>query len=128
MNNNQKKRKNLGFTLVEMLLVMTIMGILATVVIINVSGSGKDARIVATRASITSIKAAIQTFEIKTGNYPKSIDELTAPIGDSPALLSKAGMVDAWATPFQLKLSGNDFEIRSAGPDKQMGTEDDITN
>jgi len=128
MKETRKNRRNAGFTLVEMLLVMMIIGVLATVVVVNFTGLGQRTRIDATRASITSIKTAIQTFEITTGNYPKSLEELTAPIGNSPPLLDKALLNDPWGTPFQIKFSGDTFEIRSAGPDKQMGNGDDITN
>ena len=97
-------------------------------VVVQFGGLGREARINATRASITSIETAIKTFEIMTGNYPKSADELTAPIGNNPPLLKKAALLDSWSTPFQLKFTGDSYEIRSAGPDKQMGNEDDLTN
>ena len=128
MNSPRKKRRNLGFTLVEMLLVMTIIGLLAAVVVVQFGNIGERARINATRASISSINTAVQTFEIMAGSYPKSLEELTAPVGDNPGLLKKEALVDAWGQPFQIKFSGKTYEIRSSGPDKQMGNDDDLTN
>ena len=128
MDNPRKKRRNPGFTLVEMLLVMTIIGVLATVVVVNFSGMGKDSRIKTTRLSIANIGTAIQTFEMNTGNYPKSLDELTAPLGDNEPLLTAGQLNDSWGTPFQVKFTGKKYEIRSAGKDGQIGTDDDITN
>lgn len=128
MSQQKKKRRNLGFTLVEMLLVMTIIGLLATVVVINFSGMSGEARINATRSSITSIKTAVQTYEIRTGKMPKSIDDLTVELNGQPPILDKAQLNDSWGVPFQFKFSGNTFEIRSAGPDGTFGNEDDVTN
>ena len=124
-----QRRRNLGFTLVEMLLVMMIIGVLATVVVLNFAGMSDEARRTSTYASITNIEKACETYEIITGSNPKSIDDLTTPIGGSKkGLLKKGQLNDAWGVPFQIKFSGNEFEIRSAGADRQMGTEDDLTN
>ena len=128
MKETRKNRRNAGFTLVEMLLVMMIIGTLAAVAVIQVGGMSQKAKIDATRVSISSIENAIQTFEIMTGSYPKAAEELTAPIGSSKGLLKPNALIDSFGTPFQIKFSGDSWEIRSAGPDKQMGNGDDITN
>ena len=127
MEHNRKQRRTLGFTLVEMLLVMTIIGVLATIVVMNFTGLAGESKVNATRASIQTISMAMQTYEFRTGSYPKSIEELTVPIGNTPAPLPK-GMVDAWGTPFTVKALDQSYEIRSAGPDREMGNADDITN
>jgi general secretion pathway protein G len=124
----RRHRRNAGFTLVEMLLVMMIIGVLATVVVMSTGNTGKEARITATRASIQTIKMAIQTYEMRAGYYPKSMEDLQNPIGNDEEGLLPKNIADAWGTPFQLKFDGNKYEIRSAGPDRQMGTADDITN
>ena len=123
-----KKCRNLGFTLVEMLLVMTIIGVLAAVVVVQFGNLGDKGRINATRASIQAIETAIKTFTIMTGKAPKSIDELTSSVGDDEPLLKAGTLNDGWGVPFQFKFSGNKVEIRSAGKDGQIGTDDDITN
>ena len=68
-----------GFTLVELLIVVAILGILATVAIMNVGGMSDEAREKATRTSIGAIEQAARMFEIRTGKYPDSIDQLTQP-------------------------------------------------
>ena len=75
---------------------------------------------------ITDIDNAIKTFERHTGSYPKSLDELAAPIGGKRPLLSQRKLNDAWGTPILLKFNGSSYEIRSAGQDRQMDTPDDI--
>ena len=118
-----------GFTLVELLLVITILGILATVVMVNLKGHSERARIEATRTSITAIGTAVDTFDATKSRLPESLDELTVESADAAALLEKQTLNDAWGTPFQYKkVSKFKYEIRSAGPDAQMGTEDDLTN
>ena len=117
-----------GFTLVELLLVVAILGILATVAIMNVGGMGEESRVSATRTSIAAIEQAARMFEIRTGKYPDSIDQLLQPMGDRPALLDKKAMNDQWGNPFTFKKTSNFIEIRSAGKDGAMNTQDDILN
>jgi len=123
-----RKTSRSGFTLVELLLVVTILGILAGVVFMNFGNVGQDTRISATRTSIGSVCNAVRVFEMHVGRFPDSIDDLTNPINDRAPLLKKEGLADAWGNAFQYKKSGQTFEVRSAGPDAQMGTEDDLTN
>lgn len=117
-----------GFTLVELLLVVAILGVLATVAIMNTSGLMGDAQAKATRSSVAAIEEAARVYEIRTGKFPESIDALLQPMGDRPALLDDKARNDAWGNPFQVRRNGNFVEIRSAGPDGQMNSSDDITN
>jgi len=127
--NQPRRNRNAGFTLVEMLLVMMIIGVLATVAVINFAGASDEARRIATYKSIATIEQAIQTYEIITGSNPKSMEDLTTPVGSfKKGILKKGALNDGWGIPFQLKISGDDFEIRSAGPNKVMGDSDDLTN
>ena len=124
----RRRNRNAGFTLVEMLLVMMIIGVLAAVAVMNLKGASEDARRTATYKSIVTIEQAIATYEIVTGSNPKSIEDLHAPVGSFRNGILKKGLVDGWGTPFQLKFNGDEFEIRSAGPDRAMGSADDLTN
>lgn len=132
MTSTEKSISNLrgGFTLVELLLVITILAVLAGVAIHNLGGISEEARVTATRTSIGSIESAAKTYEIRTGKYPDSMDVLMQPMGERPALLDDKAKADAWGTPFQLRRAdgAKGIEIRSAGPDGQMNTGDDVTN
>ena len=71
-----------GFTLVELLLVVAILGILATVAIMNTTGMSDEARVSATRAAIATIEGALKTYEIRTGRFPDSLEALNQEMGD----------------------------------------------
>ncbi len=127
-------RGSAGFTLVEMLMVVVIIGILSAVVATKFGGKGKTARINATRASIAAIGSAIEVYQLDTGRFPSSLDNLLTASGepnwDGPYLKGdKASLVDAWGTPFTYKSSGDsDYKVVSAGPDLSVGGADDITS
>lgn len=125
----QERTSRQGFTLVELLLVVAILATLATVVAVKFGGQGEQARIAATRTSISNIKTAVEAYEIRMGRYPNSLEDLTVGTDSQPALLEKGAISDSWGNPFDFKKTGKyDFKITSPGPDGQMGTEDDITN
>jgi len=126
-------RGNSGFTLVEMLLVVVIIGVLTAVVAGNFGKKSEAARINGTRGSIHTIALAIDVYQMDMGRYPSSLDDLVTSPGsanwDGPYLKGgKGALVDAWTTPFTYKAAGSDYKVISAGPDAQMGSGDDITN
>lgn len=118
-----------GFTLIELLLVIAILGTLAAVVMTNFTGQGEQSKITATRTSIANIGTAVQAYEVSAGRFPDSLDDLTVATENRAALLKKDALIDSWGTPFQYKKTSKfEYEVRSAGPDTQMNSEDDITN
>lgn len=130
-NNNDNNRRKGGFTLIEVLLVVAILGVLATVVVVNVSGRREPAMIRATRASIAAVSTAIDLYEVDTGRRPSSIQDLLrdpgAPNWNGPYIRGGTPL-DAWGNPIELRISGGSHIVISAGPDLQMGTSDDITS
>ena len=73
-----QRRRNTGFTLVELMLVMVILAILAAVVVPRIAGRGEDARKAAANTDIHSIEGALDQFEVDNGRYPTSEEGLMA--------------------------------------------------
>lgn len=139
-----KRNKRRGFTLIEVLLVLAILGVIAAMVVPQLLGRQKKANIDATRLSITGLEQALELYAVDhSGEYPTTGEGLesllTAPNNDEkwhgPYLKeSKAVPVDAWGRPLQYEYpgqhntGGSKPDISSGGPDKAFGTADDITN
>jgi general secretion pathway protein G len=132
-----ENRKSEGFTLIELLLVLTILGILAAIVVPKMAGRGKEAQIQAAVTQISAFKTALNQFEVDNGYYPKSISDLIQQPRDArkwhgPYLETDAMPADPWGNPYVYTCPGKhnstSFDIQSAGPDGQLGTDDDICN
>jgi general secretion pathway protein G len=136
--NSKRQNRRRAFTLVEILLVMTIIGILAAIVIPKMVGRSEQARQTAAHADISSIKTALDAFEVDNGYYPKSLQELlqqpsNAKNWHGPYLDAEKGFPqDPWGNKylyyFPGKHNANSYDLSSIGPDGKEGTQDDIGN
>ena len=124
-----------AFTLVEMLLVITIIGIMAALVIPKMVGRSEQARQTAVRADLSAIKTALDAFEVDNGYYPKSLQDLLQSPRDAKnwhgPYLDKMPQ-DPWGDPYVFSYPGkhnqNSYDLFSVGPDSKEGTDDDIGN
>ena len=129
MNRNEVKKivrkAEQGFTLIEIMVVVGIIGLLVAVLIPNVTGKMNEARIASARVQIKNVEEALVAYSMKHGGkYPDSLEALT----QEDALL-QGGVEDPWGTPIQFEKRGKKRPlITSAGPDGEFGTEDDLTN
>ena len=134
-----RRRGEAGFTLVELLLVLVILGILAAIVVPKFSGRTEQAQITAAVTQISSFKTALDAFEVDTGSYPKGEDGLQQLIVAPPDVTGWRGPYlpsdipkDPWQHPYVYEYPGrintSGFDIISMGPDGQPGTADDISN
>ncbi|MCL4178100.1 MAG: type II secretion system major pseudopilin GspG [Verrucomicrobia bacterium] len=129
-----------GFTLVELLLVLTILGILAAIVVPKFTGRTEQARITAAHSQIATFSTALDAFEIDNGYYPKGrngLQELVVQSRDAQnwkgPYLSKGEIPpDPWGNPYVYESPGkrntSGYDLMSPGPDGREGNEDDITN
>ena len=133
---NRQSRIEKGFTLVEMLLVVTIIGILAALVIPKIVGRGEQARQTAAMADINGgIKSALGQYEVDNGFYPKSMQDMLIQPANAKnwhgPYLDKLP-IDPWGNPYIYyypgKHTANSYDLLSAGPDGKEGTDDDIVS
>lgn len=121
-----------AFTLLELLLVLSILVVIGGIVVVNISGAKSDADINATQAQLNSLKGNIVYYKLKMNTLPDSLENLVEGPSDSAKKakwvdsIIESVPVDAWGNAFDFSAKGNEFEIKSAGLDGQMNTEDDI--
>jgi general secretion pathway protein G len=128
-----------GFTLVELMLVLVILGILAGLVLPKFAGRSEQARQTAAVTQISTFNTALSAYEVDTGTYPTSQDGLRALVvqpsnvnGWRGPYLESDVPLDPWGHPYVYqypgKLNPSGYDVISAGPDGQLGTADDIYN
>jgi general secretion pathway protein G len=127
-----------GFTLVEMLLVLVILGVLAAIVYPKVAGRGEQARETAARTQISAFKTALDAFEVDNGYYPKGRNGLIDLVQKPRDAVNWRGPYlenvpkDPWQNEYVYENPGkhnaNSYDVMSLGPDGRSGTEDDIGN
>lgn len=133
------RRRQAGFTLVELLLVLVILATLAAIVIPKFSGRTEQAKVTAAQTQISTLGTALDSYEVDVGSYPSSSEGLNA-------LMVKPGNITGWRGPYMKqeipldpwgheyvyefpgKHSDGRYDLMSLGPDGRAGNEDDITN
>lgn len=125
MNDKRRTRTagTAGFTLVEILLVVVIIGMLATIAAINVPkflGQGREGKV---KADINSIATAVEAYNMVEGKYPSSLTALTE--GTDPYM--KSIPKDPWGGEYQYNTpsshAGHRYDVYSQGENgKQIGT------
>src|ERR1041384_8004790 len=114
---NRRPRRTAGFSLMELMLVLAIMGILMAVVAVNIMGVGEKAKIKTTKQSLMTIRNALQTYHLEQSAYPPDLRTLSTM---KPPLLDGSRLQDSWKTDFMYDPHGpsadQPFILGSAGP------------
>lgn len=140
MKQATKSNKHSGFTLLELMVVLVILGMLAGLVVPNLMENQQEAQIQSTRINIKTIEGAMKMYKLRNNYYPTTEQGLEALVTQTdiepiPRNFPDEGFledlpVDAWNNEYILISPGDNgvFDIISMGPDMQADTEDDITN
>ncbi|RJP25171.1 MAG: type II secretion system protein GspG [Candidatus Abyssobacteria bacterium SURF_5] len=140
MDTKRKKRGDRGFTLIELMVVIVIIGILAAYIAPKLINRTEDAKITAAKAQIRSFETGLKLFRLDCGFYPSTEQGLQALVsqpstGRIPERYKQGGYLetsaipnDPWGNEYIYESPGQhgfDYEIRSLGADGVDGGENE---
>ena len=140
----RRRDRRRGFTLLEILLALALLGLLAGVLITNTGGIFGQGQEAAARIFVRdTTKIGLTRYRLDLGDYPSTTEGLSALVSPpanradrwrGPYLDAPGGKlpVDPWGEPYRYRYPGTKnkggYDVYSTGPDKADGTEDDIGN
>lgn len=139
MRNKQLRNKNIlssGFSLIELMIVIIILGLLASLVVPNLLGKGEEAKRKLVCVQMKNIAETLKMFKLDNGGYPSTEEGLEAllknPSEERYPSYSTAGYLegksvpkDSWNSPFVYVETEGDFDLISLGSDRKEGGKDE---
>ena len=135
MQRKMNRTRQSGFTLIEVMVVIVILGVLAALIVPNVMGRGEKAKVDTTKIALKGVAGALDQYKLDNGHYP------TAQEGGLDALVNKPATAknwmpegylkgkykkDSWENDVQYVIPGSEgrkFDLYSFGADGKEGGE-----
>ena len=125
MSKRARRRRRAGFTLVEMLVVLAIIGLISALVGPRVLSQLTDSRARAAKLQIEAFSSALDIFFIDVGRYPVENEGLAAlmqkpssvQVWNGPYLRGDRVPLDPWGREYRYASDGRTFQISTLGPD-----------
>ncbi len=116
-----------GFTLIEIMVVVVIIGLLATLILPRVLGRQEEAMVAKAKSDIRALSSAIQLYKLDTFKFPttsEGLDTLVSGGKDGRGYIDRLPK-DPWGNPYQYLYPGDkmEFDIWSSGADGRTGGE-----
>ena len=109
-----------GMTLIEIMVVLVILGLIASFIGFNVFSNLKSAQLKSASLDLKGISNGVDLYHVETGQWPDSLGQLV------PKYLKEVHK-DPWGSEYLYVRSGDGYDVYSYGPDKTQGGGDDIT-
>jgi general secretion pathway protein G len=128
---HRKQQRRAGFTMVEILVVVVIIGVLAAMVLPTFVGRVGQAKQAVAKQKLSEVEKAVEIFRTDYERYPETLDELIHRPADidedrwNRPMLRRKDLVDPWGRPFLYKYPGDHaevpYDLYSLGADGQEG-------
>jgi general secretion pathway protein G len=131
MSSTLRRRAQRGFTLIEMMVVLAIIGVLAALIVPNVLGRADEARVTAARTDVANLMQALKLYKLDNQQYPSGEQGLAAlvskpaqePVPNAWRNYIEKLPQDPWGRPYQYLNPGvhGEVDVLSLGADGQPG-------
>ena len=135
LNNRRRRRRARGMSLLEIMVVITLIGLVTAAVGVAVMSRLEEGKIKLARDGANNIAAAMEIYKLNNGRYPttaEGLHVLVQPPKGKPVIDDAEKLKDQWTNEYVYVIPGTKnptkFDVRSKGPDGQEGTEDDVGN
>ena len=123
-------RAQSGFSLIEIIIVLVLIGIVIALVADRVAGGAQTGKVRATKIQIDTLSGKIETFALDNGSAPDRLEDLVNKPGAADSWMGpyarEKELIDTWNNPIVYRkpgTNGRDFDLYSMGPDGKEGGE-----